>query len=175
MPPTLIRGLQVLDGSVQRADHDTTTVGQATVTKLVQGSNITLSSTGADAGTGDVTVAVSYPAWTSYTATVTPGAGTITTQNNTSAYLQIGKLIFVRVNIVIAAIGTASGTMALNLPVAAKAPCSFAFRDGGAGLTHMFSVTGTGAINGIVVKYDNTNPVWANNFAISVTGSYEAA
>lgn len=56
MPPTTIRGKQVLDGSIQRADLDTTTVGQAVVAKLVQGTNIALSSTGADAGTGDVTV-----------------------------------------------------------------------------------------------------------------------
>jgi hypothetical protein len=56
MPQTLIRGKQVLDGSIQRADLDTTTVGQAVVAKLIQGTNINLSSTGADAGTGDVTI-----------------------------------------------------------------------------------------------------------------------
>src|SRR5262245_49225690 len=56
MPPTTIRGAQVLDGSVQRTDLDSTTVGQAVVRKIVQGSGVTLSSTGADSGTGDVTV-----------------------------------------------------------------------------------------------------------------------
>jgi hypothetical protein len=58
MPPTVIRGKQVLDGSIQRADLDTSTVGQAVVAKLVQGTNVTLSSTGADSGTGDVTISV---------------------------------------------------------------------------------------------------------------------
>jgi hypothetical protein len=56
MPPTVIRGAQVLDGSIQRADLDISTVGQAVIAKLVQGAGITLSSTGADSGTGDVTV-----------------------------------------------------------------------------------------------------------------------
>lgn len=62
MPPTTIRGGQVLDGSVQRADLDSTTVGQAVVRKIVQGSGITLSSTGADSGTGDVTVSAATAA-----------------------------------------------------------------------------------------------------------------
>jgi hypothetical protein len=56
MPATNIRGSQILNATVQRQDLDTSTVGQAVVTKLIQGSNISLSSTGADAGTGDVTI-----------------------------------------------------------------------------------------------------------------------
>jgi hypothetical protein len=56
MSQTVIRGSQLLNNTVQRQDLDTTTAGQALVTKIVQGSGITLSSTGADSGTGDVTV-----------------------------------------------------------------------------------------------------------------------
>ncbi len=41
---------------IQRNDHDITTVGEATITKVIAGSNITLTQTGADAGTGDVTI-----------------------------------------------------------------------------------------------------------------------
>src|ERR1700746_361987 len=51
-----IRGAQTLKNTGQRQDLDTSTAGQAVVTKIVQGSGITLSSTGADSGTGDVTV-----------------------------------------------------------------------------------------------------------------------
>src|SRR5262245_3203331 len=76
MPPTVIRGGQVLDGSVQRVDLDTTTVGQAVVRKIVQGSGITLSSTGADSGTGDVTI-TSASATGSNTTTTTTGAFTV--------------------------------------------------------------------------------------------------
>jgi NAD(P)-dependent dehydrogenase (short-subunit alcohol dehydrogenase family) len=56
MPATQVRGAQVRDSSIQRDDIDTTTPGQAIVAKLVQGDGIQLSSTGGDAGTGDVTV-----------------------------------------------------------------------------------------------------------------------
>lgn len=65
MPPTVIRGTQVLDGSIQRADLDVSTVGKAVVAKLIQGTGIALSSTGADSGTGDVTVSGADPGtWT---------------------------------------------------------------------------------------------------------------
>jgi hypothetical protein len=56
MPRTNIRGSQVLDSTIQRDDLDTATVGQSVVRKIVEGDNMHLSSTGADAGTGDVTV-----------------------------------------------------------------------------------------------------------------------
>jgi hypothetical protein len=65
MPPTVIRGTQVLDGTIQRPDLDVTTAGKAVVAKLVQGTGIVLSSTGADSGTGDVTVSGVNPGtWT---------------------------------------------------------------------------------------------------------------
>lgn len=43
-------------GSVQRNDFDTTTTTQAVITKVIAGTNVTISSTGVDAGTGDVTI-----------------------------------------------------------------------------------------------------------------------
>jgi hypothetical protein len=58
MPQTVIRGTQILNNTVQRQDLDTSTVGQALVTKIVQGTNVVLSSSGADSGTGDVTINV---------------------------------------------------------------------------------------------------------------------
>lgn len=58
MAKTEVRGSQIKDASVQRDDLDAATSGQAVARKLVQGPGIELSSTGADAGTGDVTVKV---------------------------------------------------------------------------------------------------------------------
>ncbi len=46
----------MLDQTIQREDLDISTVGKAVVAKLVEGDNMHLSSTGADAGTGDVTI-----------------------------------------------------------------------------------------------------------------------
>ena len=58
MPATQIRGGQVLNSTIQRQDLDVSTVGQAVVAKILQGTNVSLSSTGGDAGTGDVTISV---------------------------------------------------------------------------------------------------------------------
>jgi hypothetical protein len=72
MAQTQVRGTQVLDGSVQRSDLDVATAGQAVIRKVIAGSNVTITSTGADAGTGDVTInataANTFPAVTSETA-----------------------------------------------------------------------------------------------------------
>lgn len=56
MARTQLTGLQINDGTVQRADLDATTAGNAVVKKVIAGTNITFSSTGVDAGTGDVTI-----------------------------------------------------------------------------------------------------------------------
>lgn len=56
MAKTNITGSQILDGTVGRADVDTTSISQSVITKVIAGTNVTLSYTGADAGTGDVTV-----------------------------------------------------------------------------------------------------------------------
>lgn len=56
MAVTTVRGGQVKDGSIQRVDVDVSTVGQALITKALGGTYLTDSATGADAGTGDVTL-----------------------------------------------------------------------------------------------------------------------
>jgi hypothetical protein len=58
MSATQLRGAQVLDGSIQRLDLDTSTVGKAVIAKAIQGTGIAITSTGGDAGTGDVTINV---------------------------------------------------------------------------------------------------------------------
>jgi len=65
MSQTQVRGTQILNTSIQRQDLDTVTAGQAVTTKIIQGAGISLSSTGADSGTGDVTItAVDPGTWT---------------------------------------------------------------------------------------------------------------
>lgn len=56
MPTTQVRGKQVLDQTIQRDDLDSVTVGQAVIRKVIQGAGISLTATGADPGTGDVTI-----------------------------------------------------------------------------------------------------------------------
>ncbi|HEX7295268.1 MAG TPA: hypothetical protein VF251_05910 [Pyrinomonadaceae bacterium] len=56
MARTGVRSGQITDGNVTRDDLNTTDSGKAVVRKIVQGSGITISSTGADSGTGDVEI-----------------------------------------------------------------------------------------------------------------------
>ena len=58
MGATQLTGKQVSDGSVQRQDLDVTNAGFAVIRKILAGIGISLSSSGVDAGTGDVTVSV---------------------------------------------------------------------------------------------------------------------
>jgi len=57
MARTGIDGDQIRDGSVQRVDLCTDVAGKSVITKLIAGKGILLTETGADPGTGDVTVA----------------------------------------------------------------------------------------------------------------------
>ena len=56
MAQTSVRSGQIEDGEVKRDDLNTAESGQAVTRKLIGGVGISLSSTGADSGTGDVTV-----------------------------------------------------------------------------------------------------------------------
>jgi len=120
MAITQVRGTQVLDGSVQRTDLDATTVGQAVVRKIVQGTNVTLSSTGADSGTGDVTINVpgggvgpaGKPAYTNTTAgfTVPSTGSTIVVSVNDTSWMALGETVWVSG----AAGASAAGTMKVS-------------------------------------------------------------
>jgi len=56
MGKTSIGTRLIRDDSVNRDDVDINTVGKSLITKVIEGSNINISWTGADAGTGDVTI-----------------------------------------------------------------------------------------------------------------------
>jgi hypothetical protein len=58
MAVTNVRGRQLKDDDVLRQDLNTTTSGSAVIRKGVSGTGIALSSTGVDAGTGDVTISL---------------------------------------------------------------------------------------------------------------------
>ena len=58
MARTLIQSDNIAAGSVFRADHNTTLAGSASIVKVIAGTGVNLTSTGVDAGTGDVTVSV---------------------------------------------------------------------------------------------------------------------
>jgi hypothetical protein len=58
MARTNVKGTQVFDGSVSRVDLNTTTPGNAVITKLIANNGVAITNySGADSGTGDVTIA----------------------------------------------------------------------------------------------------------------------
>lgn len=68
MPRTEVRSEQIKDDGICREDINITIAGRSLIRKIIAGINISLSSTGADSGTGDVTVSlVSNPSVTSIT------------------------------------------------------------------------------------------------------------
>lgn len=56
MPPTRISSLQIGDGQVKRSDLNTADSGAAVITRVIAGDGVAISETGADPGTGDVTI-----------------------------------------------------------------------------------------------------------------------
>ena len=71
MARTQLTGNQVGDSSIQRRDLDAITAGQAVVTRLIAGANISFTSTGIDSGTGDVTITTTQGADLSSKADIT--------------------------------------------------------------------------------------------------------
>ena len=105
MAQTAIRGTQVANSTIQRVDLDTTTVGQAVVAKIIQGTNVALSSTGGDSGTGDVTISVPGggvgPAGTNATTTTTasftvPAVGsTVSVTVADASWIVVGQVLWI--------------------------------------------------------------------------------
>jgi hypothetical protein len=60
-------------------------------------------------------------AWTTYTPTITSQTGTITTSSATGRYKQIGKTVFVEVDITVTTAGTGAGSLLATLPLTAAA------------------------------------------------------
>ena len=57
MAKSQIRSHNIEDEGIKRDDLNSTTAGQAVIKKAVEGTGVQLTSTGADSGTGDVTIA----------------------------------------------------------------------------------------------------------------------
>lgn len=70
MARTQLTGNQTLDGTIQRADLDAVTAGSAVIKKIIAGTGVTITSTGVDAGTGDVTISAAAGGLTAVTVLV---------------------------------------------------------------------------------------------------------
>lgn len=110
-------------------------------------------------------------AWTSYTPTVTPGSGSITTLGAVSAsYVVLGKLMHLKFSVKITTLGSAGGSISITLPsgiaavgfsvgVTAVGTYTEAYNSA---ITGVVWTSGAGPTAVILSKHDNTTPFVAN-------------
>lgn len=89
MAVTNVRGRQLKDDDITRADLNVTTAGSAVIRKVIAGTNITITSTGVDAGTGDVTISAA-------TGTTLNGTGFVRMSGTTVSYITGTSAQFVK-------------------------------------------------------------------------------
>jgi len=114
-------------------------------------------------------------AWTPYTATATPASGAITTQSSSSAYLVVGKTVFVRIAVTISNVGTASGNPSINLPpgMTLAGVTTLVGREAGVGGNLLQGVGGAGASGLQIFNYNNSTVSWANGIQLTLDGVFE--
>jgi hypothetical protein len=96
---------------------------------LTVGANGTVLTAASGEATGLQWAAVSagFPAATSFTPTVTSQSGTITTYSAQGYYYTSGKIVIATYRITLTTVGTATGTMTVDLPVNATTGTNKAF------------------------------------------------
>ena len=124
----------------------------------------------ANGGTGDTGAA-----WTAYTPTVTPGGGSFTTVSATGRYKVLGKTVWMEAAITITTVGTATGTLALSLPVGTvNGDGACVFRD-----INVSGKTGSGQLAGgnssivNILTYDGVTSFIAASAVIKTSCTYE--
>lgn len=113
------------------------------------------------------------PAWSTYTPSLAAGLGALTsTGAGVGRYTQVGKTVFVSMNVAITTNGAGSSSLIVGLPVASQGVVAFAGRE--------FAVTGkmlqgfavAAAATASVQNYDGTYPgVDGGHYILG--GSYE--
>lgn len=117
--------------------------------------------------------------WTDYTPSVTAQSGTLTTVSGTGLYSQIGKIVNVKVKVVITTKGTGAGNIIITLPVSAKTQ----FTDAGSGYSYT-TASGASTVGLLVAiaptsslrasKYDATTAI-VDGQTLIISATYEIA
>jgi hypothetical protein len=125
---------------------------------------------------------INETAWTSYTPTITPGSGTITTYTAVGKYRRLfGRTICVKIRVTLTDIETgtdAAGALIFTLPVNATNAAPFEVVTGREVATTGKGLLGTlqSATTGNVVGYDASSPFSGGNGSIvDISLTYEAA
>jgi hypothetical protein len=119
-------------------------------------------------GITDALTSASFPAWSTYTVTVSGiTGGTVTASGR---FFKIGKMVFV--TIVLNITSTLTGTMSLSLPAASAGSVALAAKE-----TAVSGIGGTAFGSGAVLPLlkDDGTQFLTNGMNIIVNGTYEAA
>lgn len=102
---------------------------------------------------------LSFPAWTSYTPTISASVGTITTSSATGKYLQLGKLIFVSLIITITTNGSGASTLQATVPATSASHDQVGFGRVSTGSGKMLQALLPSSTSRLAItNYDNTYP-----------------
>lgn len=110
--------------------------------------------------------------WTAYTPTVTAGTGSFASVSAIGRYRQIGKIVFVVIEITVTTNGTAAGYVVVSLPVTDKSTDINQILFGREGNGTVLSANMASGY-AYIRKYDGTYP--PNGAGIILQGVYEAA
>lgn len=127
----------------------------------------------ASAGGGTVTVQIEQTAWSTYTPTLTPQAGALTTSSASGFYKVLGKTVHIRILITITNVGTATGHLNASLPVNAK-DTSFSLAGVDSAINKALAVAGKTVSTVRIDLYDGTTDL-VNGANMVIAGVYESA
>lgn len=143
------------------------------VNGIVAGSNITI-----NRAAGIVTITGAAPAWTTFTPDVYNGANTAATVgNNNSAWMRMGSLVIVRINIKATWATNTYPTYITGMPVQLKAAVNSPYGLGSAevgGVPALMVNSQTSAASRIDFNHNGT-PAGTTAWGIGLTVTYEAA
>lgn len=112
------------------------------------------------------------PAWSTYTPSVTAGAGSITSLGTrTGRYTQVGKTVFVSIDVAIQTNGTGASFLVVGLPATAVGVAALSGRDNANGKM-IYGVVATAIITAVVANYD-ASYAGADGHRYLLGGSYE--
>ena len=175
MPVTTLRGRQVLDGDITRADVNTSTAGSAVITKVIAGTGISISSTGADAGTGDVTIDAVNNGTVTSVGLALPAIFTVSNSPVTSSGTLTATLASQTANTFLAAPNGSAGVPSFRAIVAADVPTLNQNTTGSAAtLTTARTINGTsfnGSANITTTNWGTARTITIGSTGKSVNGS----
>lgn len=113
------------------------------------------------------------PVWTAYTPSLASSAGTITSLGTRAGrFTQIGKTVFVAIDVAITTNGTAAGFLIVGLPATSQGIVALSGRENNTTGKMVYGVSPAASITAVLNYYDNTYP-GTNGGRYVFGGSYE--